>query len=119
VLIDPPFEDKDEFGRLTAALDAALKKWPTGIYAIWYPIKDAAAPTFIKSIRRLGISKVLRSELHIAAPQMDKLTACGMLMINPPWRLAGELDRLLPELVELLRCGKGARYLTEPIMPAV
>jgi 23S rRNA A2030 N6-methylase RlmJ len=36
-------------------------------------------------------------------------------MINPPWRLASELDRLLPELLEWLRCGKGARYLAEPI----
>jgi 23S rRNA (adenine2030-N6)-methyltransferase len=57
----------------------------------------------------------LRAELHIAAPQTDKLTACGLLMINPPWRLASELDRLLPELLEWLRCGKGARYLAEPI----
>jgi 23S rRNA (adenine2030-N6)-methyltransferase len=115
VLIDPPFEDKEEFSRLVAVLEAALRKWPTGIYAIWYPVKDAAAPAFVKSIRRLGIPKVLRAELHIAAPQADKLTACGLLTINPPWRLASEFDRLLPELVERLRRDKGARYLSEPI----
>ena len=115
VLIDPPYEDKDEFSRLVAALEAAVKKWPTGIYAVWYPIKDAAAPSFVKNIRKAGIPKVLRSELHVAAPQSDRLTACGMLLINPPWRLADELSRLLPELVARLRLGGGARHVIEPI----
>jgi 23S rRNA (adenine2030-N6)-methyltransferase len=116
VLVDPPFEDREEFARLLSALDGALRKWSTGIFAVWYPIKDAAAPSFIKSIRRLGLPKVLRAELHVAAPQTDRLTACGLLIINPPWRLATELDRLLPELVALLRRGDGgASHLAEPI----
>jgi 23S rRNA (adenine2030-N6)-methyltransferase len=117
VLIDPPFEDREEFSRLVVALEAAWRKWPTGVYAIWYPVKDAAAPAFIKSIRRLGIPQILRTELHVAAPQPDRLTASGMLMVNPPWRLADELDRLMPELVSHLRRegGGGARYLNETI----
>ena len=117
VLIDPPFEDKEEFTRLVAAIEASWRKWPTGVYAIWYPVKDAAAPAFIKSIRRLGIPKILRTELHVAAPQSDRLTASGMLIVNPPWRLSGELDRLMPELVSHLRRegGGAARYLNETI----
>jgi len=116
VLIDPPFEDREEFSRLVTVIETALRKWSTGVYAIWYPVKDAAAPAFIRSIRRLGIPKVLRVELHVAAPQSDRLSACGLLMINPPWRLANELDLLMPDLVGLLRGeGGGARYLAETI----
>jgi 23S rRNA (adenine2030-N6)-methyltransferase len=116
VLIDPPFEDKEEFDRLVTMIEVTQQKWPTGVYAIWYPVKDAAAPAFVKNVRRLGIPKVLRVELHVTAPQSDRLTACGLLVINPPWRLADELAQLMPELVKLLRReGGGARSLVEPL----
>ena len=67
------------------------------------------------SVRRLGIPKILRAELHVAAPQADRLTACGLLIVNPPWRLAEELGRLMPGLVKRLAQGKGARFLVEPV----
>ena len=113
VLIDPPFEDRNEFARLQDALARACQKWPTGIYIAWYPVKDAAAPAFIRAMRRLGIPKLLRAELHISVPQNDRLTACGLLVINPPWRLADDLGRMLPILVQRLGQGAGASFLLE------
>ena len=67
VLIDPPFEQPDEFSRLAAGLAAAHRKWPTGIYLLWYPIKDAAeVAAFVRKLARLGIAKMLRVELIVA-----------------------------------------------------
>src|SRR5438270_3219353 len=40
VLIDPPFEAKDEFERLAAGFTQAFAKWPTGSYMLWYPVKS-------------------------------------------------------------------------------
>ena len=67
VLIDPPFEQPGEFSRLAQGLAAAHRKWPTGIYLLWYPIKDAAeVAAFARRLARLGIAKMLRVELILA-----------------------------------------------------
>ena len=66
VLIDPPFEQPDEFSHLTQGLETAHRKWPTGSYLLWYPIKDAAEVTsFVRKLARLGIGKMLRVELIV------------------------------------------------------
>lgn len=109
VLIDPAFEQADEFATLAAALTAAWKKWPTGHYAIWYPITQAGlSDGFCKVIAESGIAKVLRAELRVAPPDMPGMNACGMIVINPPWTLAAQLEILLPELTRMLARGHGA-----------
>lgn len=111
VLIDPPFERDDDFRRLGQSLATGQRKWATGIYALWYPVKNRAGPDALaKSIRRLGIGKVLRAEL-LVAPLTDitRLNGCGMILVNPPWRLEAELSALLPALSAILgRAGKGS-----------
>ena len=70
VLIDPPFEQADEFSRLAQALAAAHRKWPTGIYLLWYPIKERAEPDALAATaRRAGIAKILRVELTSRPPR--------------------------------------------------
>jgi len=104
VLIDPPFERDDDFRQLSQALAAAHRKWATGIYALWYPIKDRGEPdAFAKRLRKLGIAKILRVEL-VVAPMTDasRLNGCGMILVNPPWRLEAELSGLLPALSAIL-----------------
>src|SRR6185369_10704790 len=67
VLVDPPFEDVGDFPRLAQALAAACRKWATGSYLLWYPIKERDAPdTLARQLRRSGIAKVLRAELSVA-----------------------------------------------------
>ncbi len=104
VLIDPPFEQPDEFSRLAQALASAHRKWPTGIYLLWYPIKDAAeVAAFTRKLARLGIAKMLRVELIVAsATGSPRLRGTGLIAVNPPWRLHGELDALLPALASVL-----------------
>ncbi len=115
VLIDPPYEDPEEFARLTPRLVEAHRKWATGSYAIWYPIKGAAALPFIRRLGQSGVPKILRTELHVAASRPDRLTGAGLAIINPPWRLADELRILLPGLFAALQCDRTGQVVVEPL----
>jgi 23S rRNA (adenine2030-N6)-methyltransferase len=107
VLIDPPFEQPDEFTRLAQAFAAAHRKWPSGVYLLWYPIKDAAeAAAFVRRLTRAGIAKMLRIELILATAGADLgLRGSGLIAVNPPWTLHDELKVLLPALAEALSRG--------------
>jgi len=111
VLVDPPFEEDSDFHRLSRGLAAAHRKWATGIYMLWYPIKDRGEPDALaKRLRRLALGKTLRAELTVLAmSEASRLNGCGLVLVNPPWRLADELGILLPALAKILgREGKGA-----------
>ena len=114
VLIDPPFEEKGDYTRLANALDTARRKWASGTYLLWYPIKGRPEPDALaKRIRRLAIPKVMRVELTVS-PLSDpsRLNGCGLVILNPPWKLEAELAGLLPILAGLLvRSGKPAWHL--------
>lgn len=119
VLIDPPFEEKDEFERLEAELIAAHRKWPSGIYALWYPVKDRmAVANLLSAIMAAEIGRLLRLEIDVDRPEAaGGLSATGLLIVNPPWKLADEARILLPALTERLAQGPRPRYLCEPIRP--
>lgn len=104
VLIDPPYEQPDEFGRLATALAAAWRKWPTGIFIAWYPIKDRAAANLLaREVQTAVSSSTLRSELLVAPPGAgERLFGSGLIVINPPWRLADELSMIVPALARVL-----------------
>jgi 23S rRNA (adenine2030-N6)-methyltransferase len=100
VLIDPPFEAADEFDRLLRAVRQGLRRFATGCYAIWYPIKDeAAVETFLQVMAGL---KYLRLELRVPPLVPGKLAACGMVVINPPWKFEEAMRETLPWLATAL-----------------
>jgi 23S rRNA (adenine2030-N6)-methyltransferase len=113
VLIDPPFEKPGEFDRLVEGLAAAHRKWATGIYMLWYPIKDTKETNaFARRLARCGVPNILRAELTIAPASPQRLNGSGLILINPPWLLEAELRALLPTLAALLAPdGKGATRL--------
>jgi 23S rRNA (adenine2030-N6)-methyltransferase len=119
VIVDPAYEQPDEFTRLADAVAAAHRKWPTGIYLVWYPIKSREGPDRLaRMLRRAGIEKCLRVEFAVAAPQPDGgLAACGIIVINPPWKLAAELQIIGPALVELLGRDPGRGYEVDRLDP--
>ena len=117
VLIDPPYEQKDEFERLAKGFDEAFAKWPTGSYVLWYPTKSRrAAEELARHVaetagRARPPGKCLRLEFSIA-PQTHGtgLTSAGLLIVNPPWTLPGELKSILPELEKPLGQGGAGRF---------
>lgn len=104
VLIDPPYEQADEAARLPGRLAAAYRKWPTGIYIVWYPVKErAAADRLAGDLRATGIGRLLRSELVPGAPASPgRLAGSGLAIVNPPWRLDEDLGVLVPALAQAL-----------------
>ena len=104
VLIDPPFEEADDFSRLANELAAAHRKWPAGIYLLWYPIKQRDAPDALaRRLRKLALPSLLRSEIVMAPAQGDAgLAGSGLILVNPPFKLDAELRARLPELGQIL-----------------
>ena len=102
VLIDPPYEKADEFDTAAAALKTAHARWPTGVYALWYPIKDdSARRRFLRKVEQSGMRKVLLTELSLS-PQAEGLYGTGMLIVNPPYKLDEEARQCLAALVPVL-----------------
>ena len=116
VLIDPPFEDRDELAHLAEAVMPALKKWPIGTYVFWRSLKNLwAADRFDNGLTEWLITeqgfepeKILRADLWIRDLASDgKLSGAGVIIINPPWQLEEKLLALLPWLAETLAQGDG------------
>jgi 23S rRNA (adenine2030-N6)-methyltransferase len=124
VLIDPPYEQKDEFDRLARGFAEAFAKWPTGSYLLWYPVKSRRATDslarHVAEVVGAGPSpgKTLRLEFSVA-PQAAgaALASAGLLIVNPPWTLAGELKAILPELAKPLGQGGAGRFRLEAPKP--
>jgi 23S rRNA (adenine2030-N6)-methyltransferase len=104
ILVDPPYEENADFSRLSNELAVAHGKWPSGVYLLWYPIKERAAPDALaRRLRRLALPNVLRCELMLGPARADAgLAGSGLILINPPFRLDAQLRALLPELARLL-----------------
>ena len=104
VVIDPPYEESVEFARLSDTLAQAHRKWPSGLYLLWYPIKAREAPDALaRRLRRLDVPKILRCEISIAPPRADgALAGSGLVIVNPPFPLERELRVILPALMRLL-----------------
>ena len=120
VLIDPAFEQKDEFDRLAEGFGKSFARWPTGSYLLWYPVKsrrasDGLAGQVADVVAKASVpGKCLRLEFSVA-PQTagGPLTSAGLLIVNPPWKLADELKLILPELEKPLGQGGAGRFRLE------
>lgn len=118
VLLDPPYEVPDEFRRLLASLKEAHKHFPTGTYAIWYPIKSPEPVRhFHRQLAASGIRRVLTAEIHLAPLNNFQLNGSGMTIVNPPWTLEAQLRDLLPELLVALGAEKQGETRLEWTVP--
>jgi 23S rRNA (adenine2030-N6)-methyltransferase len=119
VLIDPPYEEPDELARAVPRLARAVEKWPTGIFAFWYPIKDRRETDgFAAALRKSIGREALRLELLVDDPaDRTRLNGSGLLVINPPWTLAADAEAMLPAMAERLARGGYGAYLCERLTP--
>ena len=109
VLIDPPFEAQDEFAQIAAALAEGLRRFASGVFAVWYPLTERArVDDFFAAVRALRPPATLAAELTIAGPVAPmKMKGCGLLVINPPWQFDREAEALLAFLAPVLAQAPG------------
>ena len=111
VLIDPPFEARDDLDRMATGLAQALQRFATGLYIAWYPIKDVKPiARFHAAVAALSAptSKPLRIELMLRRPiEPDRLNGCGLVVVNPSYMLEEELAAVLPELTRRFAAAEG------------
>lgn len=112
ILIDPPFEDRAEFDNLAVALDEGLKRFQTGTFMVWYPLKDTErANRFVSTLASRPGIKLVDARLAVCSPFPGLgLTETGVVTINPPFTLAAELEIILPMLVDALGIDSGAKF---------
>jgi 23S rRNA (adenine2030-N6)-methyltransferase len=113
ILIDPAFEEKDEWQQIIAAMQVALSRFPIGIYAIWYPIKErSVVENFYRDLKQLAALNILIAELSVKEggssindDSENGLTSCGMVIINSPWQFDKQLRPMVAWLSRLLAVG--------------
>ncbi|MGC7589236.1 23S rRNA (adenine(2030)-N(6))-methyltransferase RlmJ [Bisgaard Taxon 46] len=104
VLIDPPYELKEDYDLVANAIEEGYKRFATGVYAIWYPVVlRQQIKRMVRNLENTGIRKILQIELAVR-PDSDQrgMTASGMIVINPPWTLEQQMKKILPYLTETL-----------------
>ncbi|MCC5995553.1 MAG: 23S rRNA (adenine(2030)-N(6))-methyltransferase RlmJ [Oceanicaulis sp.] len=119
VMIDPPFEQRDEFVAMARAARTGLERWPTGTYIFWRPLKDlwsserfdTGLAQWLLFEQAFDPDKILRADLWVRELETEgKLAGAGVVVVNPPHTLEGDLLALLPWLSDLLAQGEGAGW---------
>lgn len=119
ILIDPPFEEAGEFGRLVDGLAEGVRRFATGTYLLWLPVKEPRqVASFKMALQRLGLERLLWVELHTEAIAMaDRLAGTALVILNPPFGLEDQLAQLLPFIADRLATGTGSGWQLGPISP--
>jgi 23S rRNA (adenine2030-N6)-methyltransferase len=124
LLVDPPYEAPDDFRRVVAGLAVARRRWPVGVLAAWYPIKDRQTlRPFHRALAAAGLGPLLRAELSVRPDDNPAgLNGSGMVIAAPPFGLEQDLRELLAELAGFLHQPGAPRprvdWLAPPDAPA-
>lgn len=104
VLVDPSYERADEWERVVDAIGTAHQRWPTGVYALWYPIQERPRiERFHKRLQGTGINKMLCAELWVYPDDAAlRLNGSGVVVINPPWQLEAAIEEAMDYLWRVL-----------------
>lgn len=113
VLVDPPYEAEDEFARLAAGLSRGHARFPSGVFAAWYPIKHRApVRRFQTAIRESGLRDVVAAEMWLREPlDPTRLNGCGLLVVNPPFGFVTAAEERLTALLARLGAGEPGQGL--------
>lgn len=113
VLIDPPYEDKQDYLYVVEMIKDSLKRFSTGTYIVWYPLLQRTEPmAMIESLMGLNVPNWLHVNMQIHAPSPDGfgMHGSGLFIINPPWTLPKTLSETMPILTQLLALDAAASY---------
>ncbi|MBP6018015.1 MAG: 23S rRNA (adenine(2030)-N(6))-methyltransferase RlmJ [Burkholderiaceae bacterium] len=104
VIIDPSYEDKNDYKRTLKTLDDGLKRFATGCYMVWYPlVQRREVQELTRALERLQTPWV-HAALTVRKPSADGfgLHGSGMFVLNPPWTLHADLELTMPWLKKVL-----------------
>ncbi len=108
-LVDPPFESQDEIKEIVGALGEALRRFPTGVYAIWYPLTGRVkAAALFDGLRDLPLLPPTLVADLIVDPESARMTGCGLVVLNPPFEFDHEAESILRYLARALAQTRGA-----------
>ncbi len=116
VLIDPPYEDKQDYPRVVRSLGEGLKRFSSGVYAVWYPqLQRADARQLPEQLKNLPVKSWLNVALSVQSPSEDGfgMYGSGMFVLNPPFNLHGILQQVMPYLVKQLGQDETASFTLE------
>ena len=104
VFIDPPYEVKDDYSLAVEAVAGAVKRWPTGVYALWYPLLsgDDRSGRMLRNLSRKVEEEVLVTEISVRDARMPGMRGSGMLVVNSPWQVKEGLKEAMPWLWQRL-----------------
>jgi 23S rRNA (adenine2030-N6)-methyltransferase len=113
VLMDPPYELKEDYQRVVECMQDSLKRFATGTYLIWYPLLQRPEPQdMLKRLHSLDSQNWLDVQLIVQTPRADGIGmhGSGMFIINPPWQLPALLNESMPAITQLLALDQSARF---------
>jgi 23S rRNA (adenine2030-N6)-methyltransferase len=114
VLIDPAYEVKEDYKQVVGCLQEAYRRWPTGIYAVWYPLLSSQSDkssTILQQLARSDFKNLLVAEMSVCEQRQDfGMHGSGMAVINAPWKLDLQLRELLPRVTKVLAQDNTARW---------
>ncbi len=117
ILIDPAFEVSDEFDRIIKGMNEAVQRFKTGIYAIWYPIKDKhEVARFMRKLTAFDLPLLNITFKPFEGPANEGLNETGVVIVNPPWQLDKTLEQIIPVLWKVLSPDGAGKYKIETII---
>lgn len=105
ILIDPPYELRDDYKKVVVAVKEAMARFATGVYMVWYPqIARFQVDRMLRQISALNAHEMLHATLTVRGPQSDGLglQGSGVVILNPPFGLRDQLQKTLPWLAQIL-----------------
>ena len=116
VLMDPPYEDKRDYQRVVSALKEGMKRFASGVYAVWYPrLQRNEATQLPEQLKLLPVKSWLNVSLDVRGISEEGfgMHGSGMFVLNPPWNLYAVLQQVMPYLVKILGQDASASYILE------
>jgi 23S rRNA (adenine2030-N6)-methyltransferase len=113
IFIDPSYELNSDYQAVVTAMQRGYRRFPTGVYALWYPVVQRwRTEQLFQALQGCGLAPILQIELALRSSDGSPgMTASGILVVNPPWKLEAEVAELLPWLQKIL-CEPGEGYGT-------